>query len=174
MPSPSVPHSQELLHTGARLDGPGDSARAGHWQLACGHAMGLHPRRGGLLSIGRGAVWLTVSGPGARGVDQFLGEGETFVIAAGQHAVMEPWAGHGRAPEAVAFTWAETEAERRSSGRSGAGAGTVRSACIAFASSLREALHAQAEVGRALLGLARAVVAWRAGRSGGDVVARGH
>lgn len=170
MPSPSVPHPQELPHTRARPDGPEDSARAGHWQLACGHAMGLHPRRGGLLSIGRGAVWLTVSGPGARGVDQFLGEGETFVIAAGQHAVME----HGRAPEAVAFTWAETEAERRSSGRSGAGAGTVRSACIAFASSLREALHAQAEVGRALLGLARAVVAWRAGRTGGDVVARGH
>lgn len=136
--------------------------------------MGLHPRQGGLLAIGQGAVWLTVSGPGACAVDRFLGEGETFVISAGQHAVIEPWAGRGRALEAVAFTWTETGAGVRSSGRSRAGAGTVRSARIAFASSLREALHAQAEVGRAMLGLVRAVVAWRAGRSGGDVVARGH
>lgn len=136
--------------------------------------MGLQPRHSGLLAIGRGAVWLTVSGPGACAVDQFLGEGDTLVIAAGQHAVIEPWAGRGRAPEAVAFTWTETGAGARSVGRSGAGAGTVRSACIACASSLREALHAQAEVGRALLGLARAVLACGAGRSGSDAVARGH
>lgn len=174
MPSPSVPHPQEFPHVGAYPHCHGGSARAGHWQLACGHAMGLQPRQGGLLSIGRGAVWLTVSGPGACAVDRFLGEGETFVIAAGQHAVIEPWAGRGRAPEAVAFTWAETGARVRSSGRYGAGAGTVRSARIAFTSSCREALHAQAAVGRALLGLARAVVAWSAQQSGGDGVARGH
>ncbi len=174
MPSPSVPHPQELPHAGAGPHCHGGRARAGHWQLACGHAMGLQPRHGGLLAIGRGAVWLTVSGPGACAVDQFLGEGDTFVIAAGQHAVIEPWAGRGRAPEAVAFTWTETGAGVHSSGRSGAGAGTVRSACIACASSLQGALHAHVEVGRALLGLARAVIAWRAGQSGIDAVARGH
>lgn len=162
----SVPHPQEWPPRAATpTHRDGVRRRAGHWHLACGQAVGLHPRRGGRLSIGQGAVWVTVSGPGAAGGDQFLGEGETLLIAAGQHAVLEPWAGGGRAPAAVAFTWADTGGAARS---------PVRTAGGEFVTSLRESWRAQRAVAAALLGLGRAVAGWMAGRARGDAVVPGH
>jgi hypothetical protein len=110
-------------------------------------------------------VWITVSGPGADGGDRFLCEGETLLIAAGQHAVLEPWAGGGRAPEAVEFTWDET---------GGAVHSPVRTAGGEFVTSLRESWRAQRAVAAALLGLGRAVAGWMAGRAHGDAAVPGH
>ncbi len=162
----SVPHPQEWSSRAVALPRrDGGCRRAGHWHLACGEAVGLHPRRGGRLSIGQGAVWITVSGPGADGGDRFLCEGETLLIAAGQHAVLEPWAGGGRAPEAVEFTWDET---------GGAVHSPVRTAGGEFVTSLRESWRAQRAVAAALLGLGRAVAGWMAGRAHGDAAVPGH
>lgn len=162
----SVPHPQEWPSRAVALPHrDGGRGRAGHWHLACGQALGLHPRRGGRLSIGQGAVWVTVSGPGAAGGDRFLGEGETLLIAAGQHAVLEPWAGGGRAPEAVAFDWTETSAAAHS---------PVRTAGGEFVSSLRASWRAQKAVAAALLGLGRAVATRMAGRAHGNSVVPGH
>ncbi len=121
-------------------------APAGAWSLACGQATGLRPRRNGTLEIVQGGVWLTVSGRAASEEDVFLRRGDTLRIAAGQHAVLEPWpasAGTG----GVSFLWTEE----------GSQGVPVASAWNAVARALGDMLRAQADLGRALMALGRAV-----------------
>ncbi|WP_053843446.1 DUF2917 domain-containing protein [Paracidovorax avenae] len=121
-------------------------APAGAWRLACGQAMGLRPRRPGTLEIVQGGVWLTVSGRAASEEDVFLRSGDTLRIAAGQHAVLEPWPVPGRTG-GVSFLWTEEVSQGV----------PVASAWSAVAWALGDMFRAQGALGRALLALGRAV-----------------
>lgn len=169
MHTPTVPHSQQCLGASRRVSG---HAQAGRWRLACGEAMGLRPRRAGVLSIHCGSVWLTVSGPGACGTDRFLEAGGTCALRPGQHAVMEPWTRRGRGPEAVAFDWVEVPEHAHLSWPSRASA--VRSAGIALVGSLGDVLRAHAALAVACAALCRALVTCAAGRPVQGRAAPGH
>lgn len=76
-------------------------AKAGHWSLGARQALSLLPQRRSVLLVAHGGLWLTVSGPGVVSQDHFLRSGETWLVHAGQRAVLEPWP----RDEPVAFSW---------------------------------------------------------------------
>lgn len=74
-------------------------APAGNWKLAGGSALTLRPRQPMLLRAVHGGLWVTWQVPAAwwaRGQttapgDQFLAAGDTCMLPAGAHVVLEPW-----------------------------------------------------------------------------------
>ncbi|RYF28079.1 MAG: DUF2917 domain-containing protein [Comamonadaceae bacterium] len=74
---------------------------AGTWTLGACRALTLCPRQRSVLTVASGGLWLTVSGKGAPAADHVLRPGDTFVVQAGQKAVLERWDPR----EDVAFGW---------------------------------------------------------------------
>ncbi|ABM34584.1 DUF2917 domain-containing protein [Paracidovorax citrulli] len=132
---------------------------AGGWRLACGHALGLRPRRAGILEVVHGAVWLTVTGPAAQGGDLFLRRGDTFRIAAGQHAVLEPWMASGRT-DGVSFLWTQECTQSV----------PVAVACRSVARALGDMARSHAALGGAVAALGRALWSAATGPRGGHGV----
>lgn len=85
---------------------------SGDWKLGAGHALALHARQAGVLSIRHGRVWLTFNNAGqdlrVRAGDHFLSRGESLSLSAGESVVLESF-GIGQTPSAC-FSWDPAQA----------------------------------------------------------------
>ena len=118
-------------------------------RLVPGRALTLRPRRPGVLTITRGAVWATLDGPHApRAGDLFLHAGACLPLRAGQRVVLEWHRPGGGADGAACVGWQSRPAD-------GPATRSWESAVAQPASDLRRALAgAAAAAGRLALGAA--------------------
>jgi len=139
-----------------------DTALTASWRLPAGRALSLRPRQAGLLQVCQGQVWATMDGPhGWREGDMFLSAGDSLVVPADQHLVIEP-----RDAQAAAwFSWTPQPARAAEATRwqrdVSQPVSDLRLAFGGAALALRGAAGALLRLAAGLSGLAPA---WRAAR----------
>lgn len=89
-------------------DAPATPAAPETWKLEAGRALSLCPRVEARLQVTQGGLWVTLGQPpqghGNESGDYFLRQGEHLVMAAGQHAVVEPWGLLGTSSSSSTFS----------------------------------------------------------------------
>ena len=82
-------------------------ARAGHWTLGNGQALGLKARQASVLRIAAGRVWATFEGPHAGAPndlgDLMLGPGDALAVGVGRQLVIEAWNRGSQEPVSFSF-----------------------------------------------------------------------
>ncbi len=134
-----------------------EAASKGIRTLAPMQAQTLRPLDNGILTVARGAVWVTDLGPhdgtaegGPQG-DVVLPAGASLQVAAGRALVIEPIGLHGQPAQLAAFDWRAADESDQLAWN------------VAVRRPANELGHAVADAAHALARLVRGVAAWAFG-----------